>query len=182
MLRATGLTRRHVLDDVTVEARAGEVVGLAGLLGSGPDGDGQGHLRRAAARQRRGRGRRRAGQALDPRGPRSRPGIALIPEDRKADGIIPTLSVRENIVLAALPTISRAGFVSRAPAGRPRRGADAPPADQGVEPRPAGQRAVRRQPAEGPARARPVPRAAGAAPRRSDPRHRRRREGRDPGR
>ena len=40
-------------------------------------------------------------------------GIALIPEDRKADGIIPTLSVRENIVLAALPTISRAGFVSR---------------------------------------------------------------------
>ena len=35
LLRATGLTRRHVLDGVTVEARAGEVVGLAGLLGSG---------------------------------------------------------------------------------------------------------------------------------------------------
>jgi ribose transport system ATP-binding protein len=39
-------------------------------------------------------------------------GIALIPEDRKADGIIPSLSVRDNIVLAALPAMSRAGFVS----------------------------------------------------------------------
>jgi monosaccharide-transporting ATPase len=112
MLRATGLTRRHVLDDVTVEVRAGEVVGLAGLLGSG---------RTETAKSIYG------AQALDsgvvevagepvragsPRAAISA-GIALIPEDRKADGIIPTLSVRENIVLAALPTISRAGFVSR---------------------------------------------------------------------
>ena len=39
-----------------------------------PDRDGQGHLRRAAARQRRGGGRRRGGHARDRRGPRSRPG------------------------------------------------------------------------------------------------------------
>ena len=38
--------------------------------------------------------------------------MALIPEDRKAEGIIPSLSVRDNIVLAALPAMSRAGFVS----------------------------------------------------------------------
>ena len=55
-----------------------------------------------------------AGEAVKAGSPRAAisAGIALIPEDRKADGIIPTLSVRENIVLAALPTISRAGFVS----------------------------------------------------------------------
>ena len=39
-------------------------------------------------------------------------GLAMIPEDRKAEGIVPSLSVRDNIVLAALPTMSRGGFVS----------------------------------------------------------------------
>ncbi len=43
-----------------------------------------------------------------------RAGISLLPEDRKAEGIIPDLSVRENIVLAAMPRLSRAGVVSRA--------------------------------------------------------------------
>lgn len=38
----------------------------------------------------------------------------MLPEDRKTEGIIPNLSVRENIVLAALPRISRAGLVTRA--------------------------------------------------------------------
>jgi len=36
-----------------------------------------------------------------------------VPEDRKAEGIIPNLSVRENIVLAALPRLSVAGVVSK---------------------------------------------------------------------
>ena len=36
----------------------------------------------------------------------------MLPEDRKAEGIVPDLSVRENIVLAALPALTRAGFVS----------------------------------------------------------------------
>jgi monosaccharide-transporting ATPase len=112
MLRATGLTRRRVLDGVTVEVRAGEVVGLAGLLGSG---------RTETAKSIYGAQPldsgvvEVAGQEVKPGSPRAAisAGIALIPEDRKADGIIPTLSVRENIVLAALPTLSRAGFVSR---------------------------------------------------------------------
>ena len=112
MLRAAGLTRRHVLDDVTVEVRPGEVVGLAGLLGSGRTETAKSiygaHPLDSGAVEV-------AGEAVRPGSPRAAiaAGIALIPEDRKADGIIPTLSVRENIVLAALPTISRAGFVSR---------------------------------------------------------------------
>jgi len=37
----------------------------------------------------------------------------MLPEDRKAEGIIPDLSVRENIVLAAMPRLARAGVVTR---------------------------------------------------------------------
>ena len=94
-------------------------------------------------------------------------GVALIPEDRKADGIIPSLSVRDNIVLAALPALSRARFRVGSTAGCHRRTPDGAAADQGIRSRPAGRRAVRRQPAEGPARPRAVPRAARAHPRRS---------------
>ena len=41
------------------------------------------------------------------------PGIVMLPEDRKSEGIVPNLSVRDNIVLAALPKLSSAGFTSR---------------------------------------------------------------------
>jgi ribose transport system ATP-binding protein len=40
-------------------------------------------------------------------------GIGFWAEDRKADGIIPYLSVRENLTLAALPTLQRVGIVDR---------------------------------------------------------------------
>jgi galactofuranose transport system ATP-binding protein len=39
-------------------------------------------------------------------------GIAFLPEDRKSEGIIPDLSVKENIAAAALPRLARAGMVS----------------------------------------------------------------------
>ena len=39
-------------------------------------------------------------------------GIAFLPEDRKLEGIIPDLSVKENIAAAAMPRLSRAGMVS----------------------------------------------------------------------
>jgi monosaccharide-transporting ATPase len=39
-------------------------------------------------------------------------GIAFLPEDRKSEGIIPDLSVKENIVAAALPRLTHAGLVS----------------------------------------------------------------------
>lgn len=111
VLRAKELSRRRVLDRVSVEAREGEVVGLAGLLGSGrsesakaiygaqPIDSGSVEIGGLPIRS----GSPRAALAA---------GVAMIPEDRKAEGIIPTLSVRDNIVLAALPGMSRAGFVS----------------------------------------------------------------------
>ena len=75
----------------------------------------------------------------------------MVPEDRKAEGIVADLSVRDNIALAALPRLTRAGFVSDARSDeivddlmqRLRIKTSSP--DQPVA------RPVRRQPAEGPA-------------------------------
>ncbi|MDN5852330.1 MAG: sugar ABC transporter ATP-binding protein [Actinomycetia bacterium] len=111
-LSVSGLRRRHRLDGVDLAVRPGEVVGLGGLLGSGRtetlkaisggmplDG---GTVEVDGQRVRSGS----VGAAI-------RAGIVMLPEDRKAEGIIPHLSVRENIVLAALPRLSTAGFVSK---------------------------------------------------------------------
>jgi ribose transport system ATP-binding protein len=112
VLTATGLTRRHVLDGVGLSLRPGEVLGLGGLLGSG---------RSETAKALAGAlpldggeitvGGRRLSRLSSAAAIRA--GISLLPEDRKAEGIVPGLSVRENIVLAALPRLTRFGFVSR---------------------------------------------------------------------
>jgi ribose transport system ATP-binding protein len=112
VLSAHHLTRRHQLDDVDVEIRPGEVVGLGGLLGAGRSETAKaiaGALKLDSGDvEVRGTPMRRHTTAAA-----IRAGVAMLPEDRKAEGIIPSLSVRENIVLAALPRISRAGIVSR---------------------------------------------------------------------
>ena len=111
ILRATGLKRRHVLHDVSIEVRAGEVVGLAGLLGSGRSETAKAIY---GAQPLDGGSVEVDGAAIRLGSPRAAifAGMALIPEDRKAEGIVPLLSVRDNIVLAALPRMSRAGIVS----------------------------------------------------------------------
>ena len=111
-LRATDLTLRHRLDRVSLEIRPGEVVGLGGLLGAG---------RSETAKAITGALATDSGSVevdgarLHRRSPAAamRAGVVMLAEDRKAEGIIPNLSVRENIVLAALPRLSRAGLVSQ---------------------------------------------------------------------
>jgi ribose transport system ATP-binding protein len=44
---------------------------------------------------------------------RIRNGVAMLPEDRKAEGVIPGMSIADNIALASLDQLSRGGFVSR---------------------------------------------------------------------
>ncbi|SEL83516.1 sugar ABC transporter ATP-binding protein [Nonomuraea pusilla] len=113
VVEARGLTRRHVLRGVDVTVRPGEVVGLGGLLGAG---------RTETAKAIVGAlpldGGRVLVAGLPLRGGSTaaaiRAGVSLLPEDRKAEGIVPTLSVRENIALAALPALARAGVVSEA--------------------------------------------------------------------
>ncbi|HVG31267.1 MAG TPA: sugar ABC transporter ATP-binding protein, partial [Pyrinomonadaceae bacterium] len=112
LLRAENLTRGRKLDRVTLDVGRGEIVGLAGLLGSG---------RTETARAIFGadhvdEGRvQLEGRALTLRSPNDAidAGLAFLSEDRKAEGIIPELSVRENLTLAALPALSRLGVVSR---------------------------------------------------------------------
>ncbi|MDF9816854.1 sugar ABC transporter ATP-binding protein [Streptomyces sp. SPB162] len=113
VLTATGLTSGQALHDVGLELHPGEVLGLGGLLGSGRSETAKalaGALALDAGEISVG------GRLLRRLSPAAaiRAGISLLPEDRKAEGIVPGLSVRENIVLAALPRLSRAGIVSRA--------------------------------------------------------------------
>ncbi|MFJ9397174.1 sugar ABC transporter ATP-binding protein [Streptomyces californicus] len=113
VLTATGLDRRHQLHDISLELYAGEVLGLGGLLGSG---------RSETAKALTGAlpldggeitvDGKRVGRPTPAAAIRA--GISMLPEDRKAEGIVPGLSVRENIVLAAMPRLSRVGIVSRA--------------------------------------------------------------------
>jgi ribose transport system ATP-binding protein len=112
LLRADDLSSPHRLAGVSVTIRAGEVVGLAGLLGSGRSETARailGALPLDSGTVTMSGKPVRAGNI----GSAMRAGISMLAEDRKADGIIPNLSVRENIVLAALPRLSRFGLVSR---------------------------------------------------------------------
>jgi simple sugar transport system ATP-binding protein len=99
LLNARGLGRRASVEPLDLELRNGEVLGLAGLLGSG---------RTETARLLFGADKADSGEItlegvrLRLRSPRDalRAGLAFCPEERKTDGIVAELSVRENIVLA----------------------------------------------------------------------------------
>jgi len=112
LLTTENLTRGQRMQNVSLDVRRGEILGMAGLLGSG---------RTDVARAIFGADRTETGRVvldgkeINARKPNDaiRAGIAFLSEDRKAEGIIPDLSVRENLTLAALPTLTSAGVVSR---------------------------------------------------------------------
>ncbi|MFE3166206.1 sugar ABC transporter ATP-binding protein [Streptomyces sp. NPDC059224] len=113
VLTASNLTARHTLRNVSLTVRPGEVVGLGGLLGSGRSETAKaiaGALPTDTGRVVVAGVTVRAGSTAAA----IRAGISLLPEDRKSEGIMPGLSVRENIALAALPGLSRFGLVDDA--------------------------------------------------------------------
>ncbi len=112
VLEVQGLSRRGVLEDIGFSVRAGEVVALAGLVGSG---------RTEIARCLFGADRitggtmRLSGKPYAPRSPRDAvdAGVGFVSEDRKEQGVILGLTVRENVSLASLRALSRLGFVPK---------------------------------------------------------------------
>ncbi|MBL5974907.1 MAG: sugar ABC transporter ATP-binding protein [Candidatus Leucobacter sulfamidivorax] len=112
VLRASGITTGTGVKNVSLEVREGEILGIAGLVGAGrsellrglfgadPLASGEVSVR---------------GRAVRLTGPGSAiaAGIALISEDRKADGLLLRRSLKENISLVVLRQLSRLGFVSR---------------------------------------------------------------------
>jgi ribose transport system ATP-binding protein len=103
------------LRDISLAVRPGEVVGLGGL-----DGQGQRELLLGLFGVLRGvTGETRIdGKPISVTSPRlaksRRIGMALIPEDRKTEGLMLPMSVRDNLSFAALHRLSRGGLVDRA--------------------------------------------------------------------
>jgi simple sugar transport system ATP-binding protein/ribose transport system ATP-binding protein len=101
------------VDGVSFELRAGEIVGLAGLVGAGRT-----ELARAvygAARVESGTVELTACGGRPGKSPRRSiaAGLAMIPESRKDEGLIFTRSVTENATLSRLPALAAAGVVRR---------------------------------------------------------------------
>jgi len=101
------------VNGVSFEVRAGEIVGLAGLVGAGRT-----EIVRAIAGADIATSGEIAvdGRAVAVRSPHAgiEAGIAFITEDRKAQGLVLGMTVRENTTLAHLATYSRGPFISRA--------------------------------------------------------------------
>jgi len=146
LLSVRGLTAPGV-NDVSFDLRAGEILGLAGLVGAGRT-----ELARAVYRANRVRagtvsvmgpaaaagaaGLAGPAGAAGPAGPAGaagpagmvsvtgtprtamRAGLAMIPESRKEQGLLPGRSVAENVTLSSLAQISRAGIVRPRPERR----------------------------------------------------------------
>jgi ABC-type sugar transport system ATPase subunit len=112
ILRVTKLSSPRRFHDVSFEVRAGEVVGLAGLVGAGRtdvaqaifglDADARGHVEVA-------------GERLPGGAPVAamRAGVGLVPEDRKRQGLVLDFTALKNLTLPVLSTLARWGWLRR---------------------------------------------------------------------
>ncbi len=110
LLRVEGLSSPSKFTDVNLSVRAGEIVGLAGLVGAGrteiaeavfgldPLAQGNVFVK---------------GERAEHRSPirMMRMGVGLVPEDRKRQGLVLGMNARENISLPTLDQLSRMGWV-----------------------------------------------------------------------
>ncbi|WP_218974501.1 sugar ABC transporter ATP-binding protein [Streptomyces sp. NP160] len=106
ILSVRGLSEEGKYQDVSFDLHEGEVLGIAGLVGSG-----QSELASclAGARPRTGGQTTVDGTPAALASPREaiKHGIGLLPQDRKTSGFVPDMSVAGNITLASLPMFSR---------------------------------------------------------------------------
>lgn len=111
LLRVEGLSSPGKFRDVTFGLRAGEVVGVAGLVGAGRTELAEAIFGLDPA----ARGEVRvAGQPLPLTSPRTAlaRGLGLVPEDRKRHGLVLSMTARENLTLPLLGRLARLGWVN----------------------------------------------------------------------
>ena len=111
-LRVSALSSPGLFSDISFSVHAGEVVGLAGLVGAG-----RSEIARAIfGLDARARGTITVrGKAETIRSPRDamRLGIGFVPEDRKKQGLVLGMRSRENATLPTLRRFARAGWIDR---------------------------------------------------------------------
>jgi len=116
-LRLPEKAGRTALHDVSFELRAGEILGLYGLMGAGRTELFESVLGVHPEATGRVRLDGRELQQLDV-SERVSAGLALVPEDRQAAGLVPPFSVCQNVTLSSLGRLSRHGYVSPAAEAR----------------------------------------------------------------
>ena len=102
-----------IVEDISFEVRAGEILGISGLVGSG---------RSETVNAVYGAMPRSSGDIyvdgvkVDIQNPRQaiRCGIGLVTENRKASGIIASMNLRQNMTIASLKAISSRGIINKA--------------------------------------------------------------------
>lgn len=110
VLEAKGLTRNGYFEDISFSVRQGEVLGFFGLVGAG---------RSEVMKALFGADRLHAGEIYINgekaviRSPSAaiRKGIGLVPEDRKAEGLVLRLSIKVNELMVKMKEINRCGFI-----------------------------------------------------------------------
>jgi erythritol transport system ATP-binding protein len=113
LLEVSGITvpgpTRPLVDDVSLQVRAGEVVGIYGLMGAGRT-----ELVEALIGSRSATGEVRVrGELVADTTVRARQaaGLALVPEDRQRDGLVQTMSVTDNVLLSTIGRLARLGLI-----------------------------------------------------------------------
>jgi len=113
VLEVENLVREGVFHDISFTVRAGEIVALAGLVGAG-----RSEVARAifGIDKRDGGTVRLAGRTLPNGDARAamHAGMALVPEDRRQQGLVMDLGIDQNVALGSLARLSRFGLIFRA--------------------------------------------------------------------
>ncbi len=113
VLEVRDLVRRPLTRGISLTVRAGEIVGLAGLVGSGRSELAQTIFGVTPAESGQVTMSGKPVQIRSAAGARSL-GIAYVPEDRATQGLVRPMTVRENFSLASLAKVARFGFIDRA--------------------------------------------------------------------
>ena len=112
VLEVDGLSREGVFSDISFSVRRGEIVALAGLVGAG-----RSEVARAVFGIDRSTGGtvRMLGTVLRPGTPQAamRAGIALVPEDRRQQGLVMDMGIDQNVALASLGRLRKLGLIRR---------------------------------------------------------------------